>query len=68
MNSRHADFPALLSEALDRIWTFRDVKLAAEALGISTSQLVKLLAQEPPALQWVNALRASQGQGPLRAN
>ena len=68
VNSRHEDFPALLSEALDRIWAYRDVKLAADALGVSSSQLVKLLKQEPPALEWVNRMRASQGLRPLRVS
>ena len=58
----------LLSEALDRIWAIGDVKEAAVAQGISLSQLVRLLSQEPAALQWANALRASKGQGPLRAS
>tara|TARA_B100000524_G_scaffold241800_1_gene129338 strand:+ start:4238 stop:5107 length:870 start_codon:yes stop_codon:yes gene_type:complete len=68
VNERHADFPSLLSEALDRIWAIGDVKEAAVAQGISLSQLVRLLSQEPAALQWANALRASKGQGPLRAS
>jgi hypothetical protein len=68
VNENHADFPAVLAEALNGIWEARDVKAAAEALGVSSSQLVKLLAKEPAALLQVNALRASAGLGPLRPN
>ena len=66
INERHVDFPAVLCEALDCIWREQDVKAASEGLGISTSQMVKLLAKEPTALQLVNGLRASGGLPPLR--
>ena len=36
-----------------------DVKEAAEALGVSTSQMIKFLAKEPAALELVNQLRAA---------
>ena len=67
VNGNHDDFPAILSEALDRIWQ-TDVREAAEALGVSSSQMVKLLAKEPAALTQVNALRASLGAPALRPN
>jgi len=38
------------------------------ALGVSSSQLVRLLAKEAAALERVNRLRASKGLGPLRNN
>lgn len=67
VSTEHADFPALLAEALDWLaacdW---DASAAAERLGISTSQLVKFLAQEPEALQRLNAARKARGQRPLR--
>jgi hypothetical protein len=66
INEKHVDFPAVLCEALDCIWREQDVKAASEGLGISTSQMVKLLAKEPVALQLVNGLRASGGLPPLR--
>ena len=66
INPRHTDFPAVLCEALDCIWREQDVKAASTQLGISTSQMVKLLAKEPTALQLVNGLRASSGLPPLR--
>lgn len=63
----HDDFPAVLAEALDVIadrgW---DAKAAAETLGCTASQLVKLLKKEPRALGLVNAQRASAGLKPLR--
>ena len=39
---------------------------AAAGLGVSSSQLIKLLAKEPAALDKVNRLRASRGLQPLR--
>ena len=67
VNPEHDDFPALLAEALDVLEARgRDVKLAAEALGCSSTQLVKLLAAEPRALAQINAHRAQAGLRPLR--
>ncbi len=67
VNPAHDDYPALLAEAMDAIaahdW---DVAAAAEALGVSTSQLVKLLAHELRALDLVNQARAKRGVGRLR--
>jgi hypothetical protein len=67
VSSAHGDFPALLAEALDRLaagdW---DAAAAAEQLGVSTSQLVKLLQQEPQALALLNAQRRARGNRPLR--
>lgn len=55
----HEDFPAILAEALDVV-TARDadVKSAAELLGCTTSQLVKLLKLDHRALQSVNEHRS----------
>lgn len=67
-NDRHADFPAMLAEAMNAIdaksW---DVKRAAAALGCSTSQLVRFVGRIPEALQVVNASREKLGMKPLRA-
>ena len=68
VSSTHEDFPPMLCEALDWIHLQGDVKAAATGLGVSTSQLVKLLAKEPLALQKVNAMRAESGLAPLRSN
>lgn len=67
VSPEHDDFPALLAEALDVLAAHKlDVKPAAEALGCSPTQLVKLLAAEPQALVRLNAGRASAGLHPLR--
>mmetsp|Transcript_41713 Transcript_41713/g.135260 ORF Transcript_41713/g.135260 Transcript_41713/m.135260 type:complete len:94 (+) Transcript_41713:410-691(+) len=68
VSDSHADLPALLAEALDWVWAIGDVKGASAALGVSSSQLVRLLAKEAAALERVNRLRASKGLGPLRNN
>ena len=68
VNPRHADYPALLAEALDvlaeRDW---DGHAASAFLGVSTSQLVKLLAEHAPALGIWNDVRAQRGLRPLKA-
>lgn len=63
----HDDFPALLAELLDH-WASLDDDWPrlAERLGTSASQLVKLLAREPRALELVNRRRAELGRRPLR--
>jgi RF-1 domain len=67
VNPEHADFPTLLAEALDHIATESfDIKLAAERLGCSTSQLVKLLKLEPHAFTLVNRSREEHGLERLR--
>lgn len=62
----HADFPALLAEALDTLagasW---DASAAAARIGVSTSQLVKLLKLEPTALKLLNEQRRNLGLNPL---
>lgn len=67
INPGHDDFPALLAEAMDRIAVYGyDVPGAAAALGISTSQMVKLLKHEPLALETINRTRAERGLGTLQ--
>ncbi|MEX1224234.1 MAG: peptide chain release factor-like protein [Pirellulales bacterium] len=67
VNPNHADFPALLAEALDHVAAAAgDVKTAAERLGCSASQLVKLLKVEPRAFAAVNAARLQNGRRPLK--
>jgi protein subunit release factor A len=66
-NPTHHDFPALLAEALDAVVRYGcDVKFAAGWLGCTTSQLVKFLADEPPALARLNQERADRHMPPLR--
>ena len=67
VSASHADFPALLAEALDCLAAFQlDAKLTAERLGCTPSQLVKFLKLEPEALQQVNQQRAARGLKALR--
>ena len=66
-NPEHDDYPALLAEALDHITDASgDVAITAKRLGCSTSQLNKLLRDEPRAMQRVNAMRAERGMHALR--
>jgi hypothetical protein len=64
---RHADFPALLAEALDTLaqadW---EVSAAATRLGCSPSQLVKLIKLEPRAFIRLNRERERRKLRPLR--
>lgn len=63
----HDDFPAMLAEALDVVSTLDDdPKAASERLGCSSTQLVKLLKEEPRALSLVNERRRQAGRHPLR--
>jgi hypothetical protein len=67
VNPDHDDFPALLAEALDALathgWSPAD---AGAFLGISSSQLVKLLKLEPEALMLANTQRSAHGMPALR--
>ena len=61
VNSNHEDFPALLAEALDHIFsTEADLAAVASSLQVSSSQLVKLLKAEPSALALVNRERSAR--------
>jgi len=63
VSGRHADFPALLAEALDVLaWLDDDLAASGRALGVSGSQLVRLLAVEPAALAALNARRKAAGR------
>lgn len=67
INPEHDDFPALLAEALDRLAACEyDHAAAADTLGVSASQLLKLLRHDPRALAWLNARRADSGRKTLR--
>lgn len=67
VNAKHDDFPALLAEALDVLHAHNcDTKPAADALGITASQLTKFLKLEPKALLQLNDRRSQLGLRPLR--
>lgn len=62
----HADFPAVLAEALDVIADSKwDPKRAGIRLGVTPTQLVKLVKKHPPALAAWNAQRERRGKGAL---
>lgn len=66
-NPDHADYPALLSLALDVLsgssW---DIAKAALRLGCTTSQLLKLVQDHSPAFVLLNHERAEMGLRTLR--
>lgn len=65
VNPQHQDFPALLAEALDQLvahdWQLAEV---GHRMGISSTQLVKLLKLEPRALAMLNCELVARGQRP----
>ena len=63
----HADYPAMLAEAMDVLEHFNgQPSKAVNVLHCSQSQLIKLLKAEPKALGRINDLRKAQGQHALR--
>ena len=57
VSTRHADFPAILAEAIDSVAAHEfDLRAAAESLGCTMSQLKKLVEQDPPAWRLVQIL------------
>jgi hypothetical protein len=62
INPSHADFPALLAEALDAVAAADfDVAASAERLHVSTSQLRRFLKHEPAAWKLVSDARRERG-------
>ncbi len=67
INPRHRDYPALLAEALDVVCAADfDVGAAAGILGITMSQLTRLIRHERHALAMVNQGRVAAGLPALR--
>ena len=67
INPRHSDYPALLAEALDVVYARGcDVAGAAGVLGISMSQLARLIRHHKPAFALVNEGRTSRGLPALK--
>lgn len=62
INPDHDDFPTILAEAMD-VLAARHVHLpgSAEQLGVTSSQLIKLLKKEPRAFHWFNDERRKHG-------
>lgn len=66
VNETHWDFPAILAEALDHVVAHRyDISTAATILGVSTSQLAKLLLIDKSCHAKVSAGRVKAGLRPL---
>ena len=62
VNPMHRDYPSLLSEALDVILARRyDVAGAAGVLGVSMSQLAKLVRHDKRSFAMINRGREAQG-------
>lgn len=67
VNREHPQFPTVLAEALDVLHAeAMEMRVAAQRLGTTTSQLVKLLQLEPRALKMVNDWREQAGLSRLR--
>ena len=67
INPEHADYPALLAEALDHIAAAEwDEAAAATMLGVSRTQLVNLLRLEPTAFTLLNRRRTEHNRPSLK--
>lgn len=68
ISSEHRDFPTLLAEAFDHLavagWQPAEV---AGTLGVSTSQLVRLVKRCPAGFSMMNRERGKMGLRPLLA-
>jgi predicted DNA-binding protein (UPF0251 family) len=57
----------MLAEALDVLDACgMDAKRAAVRMGVSPSQLIRMVADHPPALAMVNRARKARGEHELR--
>jgi hypothetical protein len=67
ISASHENYPTLVAEALDQLqgvgW---QIAPAAELLGITTSQLVKLFQKSPAAWGAINRLRTGAGLSALK--
>lgn len=62
-NPSHRDYPALLAEALDVVSDSKwDARTAATRLGVTPTQLIRLVADHPPALAMWNTHRQRKGK------
>lgn len=67
VNPKHKDYPALLAEAMDVVMARDgDVAGAAGVLGLSMSQLAKLIRHNKRAFAVVNEMRTSRGLPALK--
>lgn len=62
LNHDHEDFPAILAWVMDLLWMQKlDVPGTANLLGVSATQIIKLLKSEPGALVIFNKARDAHG-------
>ncbi len=67
VSAKHFDFPTLIAEAMDFLASTEfDATVTSARLGVSTSQLVKLLKLAPPAFVWLNRNRIERKMGDLK--
>jgi hypothetical protein len=67
INPKHKDYPALLAEALDVVVARKyDVAGAAGVLGVTMSQLAKLIRHDKQAFAMVNEGRTKRGLPALK--
>jgi hypothetical protein len=63
----HDEYPSLVAEAIDRLTAVGfEMRPAADALGVSPSQLTKLFRKTPAAWVAVNRLREGVGLAALK--
>lgn len=66
VSSLHSDYACLLAECLDQLHANDyDLPKCAEYFAVTSSQLIKLLRQHPPALLQVNSARQERGMHKL---
>jgi hypothetical protein len=67
VSPEHDDFPALLAEALDILFTSGDdPREGARSLGCSPTQLIRFLKEAPRAMVSINERRRAAGRHPLQ--
>lgn len=67
LSPNHEDFASILAELLDVIHAYKgDVSKAGMVVGVTMSQIIRVLKHEPVALTTVNRWRAAQQMRPLR--
>jgi hypothetical protein len=67
ISASHDDYPTLVAEALDQLQSVGwQMAPAANTLGITTSQLVKLFQKSPAAWTAINKLRTGAGLTTLK--
>lgn len=67
VSAGHEDYPALVAEALDQLQAHGpDMPRAAEVLGMTPTQLLKLFKRDPAAWTLLNRLWVTAGPTTLK--